>query len=64
MEKKNGYGAVSYSNLGRIKPGLTYAEIRTLGEEYADANPKYSYSGIGGNNCRTFANALYNLIRA
>lgn len=63
LEKANGYGSVAYSNLGSIRKGLTYAEIRVLGEKFADDNPKYDYTGIRGNNCRTFAQALYKEIK-
>ncbi|KAJ9138369.1 Family 18 glycoside hydrolase [Pleurostoma richardsiae] len=62
LEKENGYGPVTYANLGPIRRGLTYEQIKNLGETYAQNNPTYSYMGIGGNNCRTFAQALYRLI--
>ncbi|KAL3418044.1 glycosyl hydrolase family 18 [Phlyctema vagabunda] len=63
LEKANGYGPVTYSNLGKIRAGLTYEEIRVIGEQYAKDNPKYDYLGILGNNCRTFAKALYGKIK-
>ncbi|KAI7917434.1 hypothetical protein M9X92_007376 [Pyricularia oryzae] len=60
--KEAGFGSVSYSNLGPIKDGLTYDDISTIGKIIVAENPKYSYTGVGGHNCKTFAQALYKKI--
>jgi hypothetical protein len=64
--KANSYGVVTYTNLRKIRAGLTYSEISTLGSDYAKANPVYRYIpivGLPGNNCKTFAKALWGLLR-
>ncbi|KAL5319960.1 hypothetical protein ACEPPN_013019 [Leptodophora sp. 'Broadleaf-Isolate-01'] len=65
-KKTNMFGSVTYSNLGKIRPLLTYAAISEIGSTFAKENPVYRYiplPGLPGNNCKTFAVALYNLIK-
>ncbi|TLD33583.1 hypothetical protein PspLS_00058 [Pyricularia sp. CBS 133598] len=62
LMKETGFGSVSYENLGPIKKGFSYEDIVTLGKIIVAENPTYSYLGVNGHNCRTFAQALYKRI--
>lgn len=60
--KATSFSSVSYGNLGTIRPGLTHEMIQSTGQQFALANPVYRYvpiPGLPGNNCRSFAVALY-----
>ena len=50
---------ISYYDKGPIRPGLTYNQIRALGEQLASTNGPYNYVT---NNCQTFAEKLYERI--
>lgn len=47
---------VTYSNLGPIRPGLTYEIVAARGTTIANTGPPYNYVT---NNCDTFARRLY-----
>jgi hypothetical protein len=59
-KKVYGFFEVAYSNLGAIRPGLSYEIIAARGTTLANTMGNYAYLT---NNCDTFARRLYSDIR-
>ena len=63
-DRANEWGPVTFSSLGKIKAGWSYADISTKGQIYAKEHPLYLWVPVPpGNNCKTFAQAFYQQLK-